>query len=213
MRYYAKGILLTIEFFVVLVVVINLIVWSTTRSAIFEDPTDAPVAEAALVPGAALNARRMPAPIFMDRIRTAVTLYREGKVEKVLISGDNSSVAHNEVDNVRLYLVDQGIPEEDIFLDHAGFDTYSSMYRARTVFGASRILIVSQSFHLPRAVFIARSLGLEAYGVSADEGHILFNNYVREVFANVKAILDLSIHRSPKFLGEPIPIQGDGSGT
>jgi SanA protein len=213
MRYYANGILLTVEFFTVFIAATNLIVWGTTRTAIFQSPIDAPTVQAALVPGAALNARRMPAPIFMDRIHTAVELYQEGKIEKLLISGDNSSVAHNEVDNVRLYLVEVGIPEKDIFLDHAGFDTYSSMYRARTVFGASRILVVSQSFHLPRAVFIARSLGLEAYGVSADEGHILFNNYVREVFANVKALIDLSIHRQPKFLGEPIPIQGDGSGT
>lgn len=131
-------------------------------------------------------------------------------MSKILVSGDNSSVTDNEVNPVRLYLLSHGVPDKDIFLDHAGFDTYSSMYRARDIFGVTSILITSQSFHLPRAVFIARELGIQAYGVNADVGHTFFNNYVREVFADEKAVFDLVFHTKPKYLGDPIPITGDG---
>ncbi|MCR4306378.1 MAG: YdcF family protein, partial [Candidatus Yonathbacteria bacterium] len=99
---------------------------------------------------------------------------------------------------------------QDIFLDHAGFDTYSTMYRARDIFGVTSVLIATQSFHLPRAVFIARRLGIVAYGVNADVGHMLFRNYVREALANEKAVLNLIFHRKPKYLGDTIPIMGDG---
>src|SRR6185295_18531017 len=97
-----------------------------------------------------------------------IELYKAGTVSKILVSGDNSTVSHNEVNPVRDYLLASGIPDRDIFLDHAGFDTYSTMYRARDIFGVASILIATQSFHLPRAVFIARALGVDAYGVDAD---------------------------------------------
>ena len=129
---------------------------------------------------------------------------------KILVSGDNSTVSHNEVNPVRLYLLSKGIPDEDIFLDHAGFDTYSSMYRARAIFGISSMLIATQSFHLPRAIFIARELGIDAYGVNADSGHILLRNYVRETFSDEKALFDIVFHTRPKYLGNTIPIMGDG---
>ena len=140
----------------------------------------------------------------------AIKLYEAKKVSKILVSGDNSTDSHNEVNPVRLYLISKGIPDEDIFLDHAGFDTYSTMYRARDIFGVSSTLVTTQSFHLPRAIFIARQLGIEAYGVNADVGHMLFRNYVRETLANEKAFLNLILHRKPKYLGEKIPITGDG---
>ena len=141
---------------------------------------------------------------------TAIALYRAGKVSKILVSGDNSTVSYNEVNPVRTYLILKGIPDEDIFLDHAGFDTYSSMYRARDIFGVTSILVTTQSFHLPRALFIAHRLGIKAYGVNADAGRILFRNYVREALADEKAVLDLMLFRKPKYLGEKIPITGDG---
>jgi vancomycin permeability regulator SanA len=119
-------------------------------------------------------------------------------------------LSHNEVNPARVYLISKGILDQDIFLDHAGFDTYSSMYRARDIFGVSSIIISTQSFHLPRAVFIARQLGIEAYGVRADIPNLRPHNYIREIFANEKAILDLVFHRVPKFLGDEVPITGDG---
>jgi vancomycin permeability regulator SanA len=169
-----------------------------------------PDAEVALIPGAAIFPDGTLSPIFQDRADMAIRLYKAKKVLKILVSGDNSTLSHNEVNPVRNYLLLKGIPDQDIFLDHAGFDTYSTMYRARDIFGVTSLLIATQSFHLPRAVFIARELGMDAYGVDADNGPSLFSNYVREVFADEKAVFDLVFHIQPKYLGDRIPIMGDG---
>lgn len=177
----------------------------------FSDIDDMPKTEVALVLGASVL-RGKPSPILEERAHAAVQLYREGKVAKILVTGDNSSLTHDEVTPVRKYLIDAGIPAGDVFLDHAGFDTYSSMYRARDVFGASSVTIVTQDFHLPRAVFLARMLGLTAYGLHAKGGGS-GNDYLREVPASLKALLDLAAHRQPKYLGEAIPLSGDGSTT
>lgn len=193
-----------------LVVVTNTYVRLSTKSYIYDNSSDAPEASVAMIPGAAILADGTPTPIFIDRADTAIDLYKMGKVSKVLVSGDNSTVSHNEVNPVRLYLLTRGIPDEDIFLDHAGFDTYSSMYRARAIFGVSSLLVATQSFHLSRAIYIARALGIDAYGVNADVGHMLPRNYVREMFANEKALFDLIFHTRPKYLGDTIPIMGDG---
>ncbi len=193
----------------VAVVGINLVIYLQTHTYRYADIAEVPSAQVALIPGAPLLATGVLSSIFIDRIEKAVALYQAGKVQKILVSGDNSTVSHNEVNPARTYLIKRGIPAEDIFLDHAGFDTYSSMYRARHIFGVSSLVVSTQSFHLPRAVFIARNLGIEAYGVSADEGRILFRNYAREILANEKAVLELLFRVQPKFLGEPIPITGD----
>jgi SanA protein len=192
------------------ILVINIGIYAVTKAYIYNDATKAPHAEVALIPGAAILQGGILSPIFMDRANSAITLYEAKKVLKILVSGDNSTVSHNEVNPVRLYLLSKGVPDQDIFLDHAGFDTYSTMYRARAIFGVSSVLIESQSFHLPRAVFIARRLGLQAYGVNADVGTMLFHNYLREVFADEKAVFDLLFHIKPKYLGDTIPIMGDG---
>src|SRR3989344_1120148 len=195
---------------IIFVVATNAIIYTETKAYIYNDVGDALNAEVALIPGAAVFSNGSLTPIFMNQVDVAIKLYESKKVSKILVSGDNSTLSHNEVNPVRKYLLARGIPDEDIFLDHAGFDTYSTMYRARDIFGVSSILIATQSFHLPRAVFIARRLGMEAYGVNADAGHILFRNYIREALANEKAALNLFFNRKPKFLGEEIPITGDG---
>jgi SanA protein len=187
-----------------------LVFYVTTKNYIYDTANEAPSAEVALIPGAAILSNGAPSSIFIDRVDVAIDLYKAGKVLKILVSGDNSTVSHNEVNPVRLYLLGKGIPDQDIFLDHAGFDTYSSLYRARDIFGVTSILITTQSFHLPRAVFTARRLGIQAYGVRTDVGYILFRNYVREVFADEKAVFDLVFHTKPKYLGDTIPITGDG---
>jgi SanA protein len=189
----------------------NVIFYLGTRLYVYDDPLKAPVAQVALIPGAALLKDGSLSSVFKDRVNAAITLYEAKKVSKILVSGDNSTVSHNEVNPVRVYLLSKNIPDQDIFLDHAGFDTYSTMYRAAHVFGVTSVLIASQSFHLPRAVFIARDLGMQAYGVNADVGHILFENYVREVFADEKAVIDLMFDRKPQYLGDVIPITGDGT--
>ncbi|MCR4306647.1 MAG: YdcF family protein [Candidatus Yonathbacteria bacterium] len=195
---------------IVVIFVINIVIYLGTKPYIYDDATEASNVEVALIPGAAIFQDGALSSIFIDRADMAIRVYQEGKVSKILVSGDNSTVSHNEVNPVRLYLISKGIPDQDIFLDHAGFDTYSTMYRARDIFGVTSVLIATQSFHLPRAVFIARRLGIVAYGVNADVGHMLFRNYVREALANEKAVLNLIFHRKPKYLGDTIPIMGDG---
>ncbi len=192
------------------VFVINVVIYFTSRPHIYAGIDEAPTAQTVLVPGASVSPEGLLSPIFIDRLEMAIALYEAGKVTRVLVSGDNSTDIQNEVSPARLYLMERGVPDEAIFLDHAGFDTYSSMYRARDIFGVTSILISTQSFHLPWAVFVARRLGLEAGGVNADEGRMLFRNYVREVFANEKAVLNLIFYREPKYLGLPIPIEDDG---
>lgn len=192
------------------IILTNLLVDVGTRRYIYTTVADAPIAQVVLIPGAPLTASGELTPVFVDRVNTAIALYESKKVRKILVSGDNGTVDHNEVNAVLVYLLGKGVPGEDIFLDHAGFDTYSSMYRAKYIFGVSSLIVASQTFHLPRAVFIGRELDLVTYGVSADEGSVLMRNYVREVFANEKAVFDLVVHTQPKYLGETIPITGDG---
>ena len=192
------------------VLIINAIVGIAAKPHIYANVESAPTAQTAIILGAAILPSGALSQIFLDRADTAIALYKVGKVSKILVSGDNSTVTHNEVSPVRLYLIEQGIPGEDIHLDHAGFDTYSSMYRARDIFGVRSLLISTQSFHLPRAVFIARSLGIESYGVRADVVKPHFRNYLREILANEKAVINLILHTKPKFLGDPIPIESDG---
>jgi SanA protein len=165
--------------------------------------------DAAIVLGAGLITSEKLSPIFKDRVDTAITLYKEGKVRKILVTGDDGTEEHNEVTPAGEYLLTQGIPSNDIFLDHAGFDTYSSMYRAREVFLIRSGTITTQSFHLPRAVFIARMLGIDAYGVPADQHAYSYKNNIREILADVKAVLDIITRRIPKYLGKEIPITGD----
>src|SRR3989344_2846407 len=182
------------------------------RPFTYTSVADIPPSQVALVLGASV-VRGAPSPVLKARADGAVTLYKSDKVEKILVTGDNSALSYDEVTPVRKYLLDAGVASGDIFLDHAGFDTYSSMYRAREVFLARSLTIVTQDFHLPRALWIARHLGLDAYGVVAEGGEHSPYDYVREIPASIKAFLDVFIDRQPKYLGPTIPLSGDGEET
>lgn len=160
----------------------------------------------AIVLGASILPNGDLSLVLKDRVDTAIQLYTEEKVTNILVTGDDGTLTHNEVRPVRKYLLANGIPDKAIFLDHAGFDTYSSMYRARDIFKVGSVVIVTQSFHLSRALFIARKLGVNAYGVSADRHQYMLKNNVREVFADVKAVFDILAHRKPKYLGDTVPV-------
>ncbi len=192
---------------IILILLLFLVVRKETARYIFNDVGSVPDAKTVLILGARVSPDGVLSAVLKHRVDTALLLYREGKVRNILMTGDNSRLVYDEVKPVREYLLSEGVSDEDIFLDHAGFDTYSSMYRARDIFLVDSMLIVSQSFHLPRAVFIARNLGIEAYGVEADKGEYYLRNYIREPFSNVKAVLNLLFNRQPKFLGEEIPIE------
>ena len=156
-----------------------------------------------------------PSHMLEDRLKRSVALYQLGAAPKLLMSGDHGRVSYDEVDAMKRYAVDAGIASEDVFMDHAGFSTYETIYRAKAIFGAKKIVIVSQQYHLYRALYAARALGLDAYGVAAD-----YRTYsgqtardVREVLARGKDFVMCIFKPEPTYLGETIPVSGNGELT
>lgn len=175
-----------------------------------------PRAQVALVLGARVLADGRLSAMLADRVRTAADLYHAGRVSKVLVSGDHGRDDYDEVGAMRRELLALDVPAADVFCDHAGFDTWSSMVRARKVFGVSSAIVVTQRFHLPRAVYLADRAGLDATGYAADRRTYGKRGDVataRELFARVKAVSEAAVNRRPRFLGPPIPIDGDGRAT
>ena len=147
---------------------------------------------------------------YKHRIDAAVKLYQNGKIDRILISGDNSSKTYSEPDAMKADLMAAGIPDSAIYLDFAGFSTYDSMVRAKKVFGLSEFMVVSQDFHNKRAVYIARQNGIDAIGFNVQ--NILFRKWrikmeLREILARVKAVGEVVMNKKPHFLGEPIEIK------
>ena len=170
----------------------------------------APTERVAIVFGAGLTRDGYPTAILRDRVDTAAQLYFAGKVQKLLMSGDNSYVNYNEPGAMRDYAISLGVPENAIVLDYAGRRTYDSCYRAKAIFGVDSALLVTQGFHLPRALFLCNALGLQATGVEAN--NIAYRKWslavwnIREQFATVGALWDVYIERPLPVLGNPEPI-------
>ena len=168
-----------------------------------------------LVLGCYVHENGNPSDMLHDRLQMGVELYDLGAAPKLLMTGDHGREGYDEVDAMKRFAVETGIPSENVFMDHAGFSTYESMCRAKEIFQAEKILIVTQEYHLYRAIYIAESLGLEAYGVSADyrsySGQL--SRDVREILARVKDFGTSLFQPKPTFLGEAIPIWGDGNVT
>ncbi len=168
-----------------------------------------------LVLGCAVWEDNQPSPMLRDRLDTAVELYKKGAAPKLLLSGDNSVKDYSEPDCMLAYALAKGIPEKDIFLDFAGFSTYDSIYRAKSVFCADRLIVVTQKYHMFRALKICRALGLTAKGLSSDQRKYAgrYNREVREVLARDKDLIKIIFKPEPKFLGDEIPVGGDGTVT
>ena len=179
------------------------------------DATDAPVAQAIIVLGASVLPSGKPSDVLADRLLTAVELYNAEIAPKILVSGDHGTVEYDEVNTMRVFLLDAGVRPEDIFLDHAGFDTYDTMYRAYNVFGIRHAVVATQTFHLPRALYIGTALGMEVYGVAAERQQYLNDDLfaMRERFANVKAYVDIFRNAAPTYTGDVVDIFGDGRVT
>lgn len=150
-----------------------------------------------------------PNQYFVKRIEAAAELFHKGKIEYVIVSGDNSKQEYNEPEDMRDALIEKGVPESKIFLDYAGFRTFDSVIRAKEIFGQTTFIIISQKFHNQRAVYIARKNGIEAYGFNAgDVGKYGgFKTKVREYMARTNVFIDQLIGKQPKFLGEKITIE------
>jgi SanA protein len=165
-------------------------------------------AEVAIVPGAAVKPDGEMSTMLADRVRAAYRLWRAGKVEKILVSGDHHSWAYDEPDTMRKALVAEGVPAEDVFEDHAGFNTWATMERARSIFGVQDAVVVTQGFHMPRALFLADEAGIAATGLVSDLHPYGFQgekSEVREVLSRVKAIADVTLD-APAMAGPKIPI-------
>ena len=168
-----------------------------------------------LVLGCGVREDGTPSLMLRDRLETGVALYEAGAAPKLLMSGDHGRKDYDEVNLMKDYAMEKGIPSEDIFMDHAGFSTYDSMVRARDIFCAKTVVIVSQEYHLYRALYLAEKLGLEAYGVPALDVNYRGQAYreFREMLARSKDFCTAVIQPQPKFLGEKIPISGNGDLT
>lgn len=172
-------------------------------------------ADAIVVLGASVYADGTPSGILQDRLDDGIALYFAGAAPKIIMSGDNSTVAYNEVKAMKDYAVAQGVPSEDVFCDHAGFSTYESMYRAKHVFGAERIVVATQTYHLYRALYAASGLGLEAVGVPSDYreyAHQLQYD-VREIPARTKDFFKTLLRVPSTFVGDPISLDQSGDVT
>lgn len=167
-------------------------------------------ARVAIVFGAGLRRDGQASPVLYDRVATAAELYRRGKVRKLLLSGDNRFDNYNEPEAMRQVALDLGVPAADLVLDYAGQRTYDTCYRARHIFGVSEAVLVTQAFHLPRALFLCDGLGLRVHGVAADQRTYLKRSlmlwHLREIFATAAAWWDLQVARPIPILGEPLPI-------
>jgi len=172
-------------------------------------------ADCILVLGCYVHDSGRPSDMLADRLRRGIELYRSGAAPKLLMSGDHGRKDYNEVRAMKLEAMEEGIPSEDIFMDHAGFSTYESIFRARDVFAADKIILVPQKYHLYRALYVANALGLEAYGVAADYHTYVGQAYreLREILARNKDFATSILKPAPTYLGEVIPVSGDGNLT
>ncbi len=202
---------------VLTVAVCNIIVIASASKYIVDFDTAAELGniDCIIVLGAGVKEDGTLSNILHERVECGMNLYFSGASERLLLSGDHSRENYNEVGAMKEYMVSRGIDKNVVFTDHAGFDTYDTAYRAKEIFKAERVLIVTQDFHISRAVFIARSVGLDAYGVECDTGRLGNNIFddLREVAARTKYVLDAIFKPKPKYLGEAIPIWGEASLT
>lgn len=170
----------------------------------------APARRVAIVFGAEVRRDGTPSTILRDRVETAVDLYRSGKVEKLLMSGDNRFVDYNEPESMRQYALTLGMPDSDIVLDYAGRRTYDTCYRAKEIFGVDSAVLVTQGFHLPRALFLCNAFGIDAVGVEAENYYYLKRSRLiwntRELLATVQSVLDVYLLKPLPVLGDPEPI-------
>ncbi len=194
----------------------NFIVIKKTESNIvtLEEAAELSDVDCAVILGAGVREGK-PTPMLRDRLLVGIDLYKSGAVKKLIMSGDHGSTDYDEVNIMKSFAVENGVPDEDIFMDHAGFSTYETIYRAREIFEADNIIIVSQKYHLYRALYIAEKLGIKSVGVSAD-----LDTYrgqtkrdLREILARDKDFFKCIFKPKPTYLGDKIPVSGDGNLT
>ena len=216
MRKMIKYIIMLILIFVVSVLAINFFVKIVTKNRILkkEEYSKLENIDCIIVLGAGIWGDK-PSPMLEDRLKEAISLYNQNVSSKIIMSGDHGKEDYDEVNIMKEYAIEQGVASEDIFMDHAGFSTYESMYRAKEVFEANKIVIVTQKYHLYRALYIAKQLGIEAYGVNSNPRKYVGATYreAREIIARNKDFIKCIFKPEPTYLGETIPVSGNGDIT
>lgn len=180
-----------------------------------DEATELEGVDCILVLGCLVKNNGEPSDMLADRIRRGVELYKNGAAPKIIMSGDHGRMSYDEVNTMKQSAIDDGVKSSDVFMDHAGFSTYESIYRAKEIFGVKKMIIVTQDYHLYRALYIAESLGIEAYGVNADYREYWGQSKrdMREVLARCKDFATVIFKPTPTYLGDMIPISGDGDLT
>lgn len=199
-----------------LLLFLNFYIKSSVKSSIISLAEAASVkADCILVLGAGIRPGGIPSDMLQDRLDISLKLFKSGASNRLLMSGDHGREDYDEVNTMKSYALKNGVSSDCVFMDHAGFSTYESIYRAKEIFCANKILIVTQVYHLYRALYIANSLGLEAYGVASDQRIYIGQTYrtIREVLARAKDFAMCIIKPEPTYLGEIIPVSGNGNIT
>jgi len=209
-----KLLLYAIILSVIIVLGINLLVKHQTDPSIYFNAQNIPKTRVAIIFGAGINNNK-PGKYLKDRLDAGIKLYNNQKIDKILLSGDNGTDAHDELTVMKIYCYEHGVDTSKIYLDYAGFDSYSTLYRSKFIFKIDTAILVSQKYHLNRCVNIGNKLGIKSYGFAADQGTYQGFKYAsfREYLAIVKSAIDLIIDRKPRFLGEPVDINGPSNYT
>ena len=199
-----------------IILTINLYVKETTKKQIINnsDYTKLENIDCIIVLGAGIWGDT-PSPMLEDMLLEGINLYNNNVSNKIIMSGDHGREEYDEVNIMKNYAIEKGVPSENIFMDHAGFSTYESIYRAKEIFKAKKVVIVTQKYHLYRALYIANQLGLEAYGVGSDPRKYVGATYreLREILARDKDFIKCIFKPEPTYLGETIPVSSNGNAT
>ena len=201
---------------ILFILTINLYVKKSTRKQILTTKTISQLEDidCIIILGAGIwNGR--PSHMLEDRLLTGIELYKNGVAPKIIMSGDHGREDYDEVNVMKDFAIEKGVPSEDIFMDHAGFSSYESIYRAKEIFKAKKVVIITQEYHLYRSLYIANSLGVEAYGVGSDPRQYVGATYreLREILARNKDFVKCIFKPAPTYLGETIPVSGSGDVT
>lgn len=215
MKKILKYTLVIIMILIIIVLAINFYVKLSTKKQIIKiEEANIEDIDCILVLGAGVWGEN-PSPMLEDRLLRAIELYKNGVSSKIIMSGDHGREDYDEVNIMKNFAIEKGVPSEDVFMDHAGFSSYESVYRAKEIFDCEKIIIVTQKYHLYRALYIANQLGLEAYGVCSDQRQYVGAIYreLREILARNKDFIKCIFKPEPTFLGDTIPVSGNGDIT
>lgn len=216
MKKIIKYVVIVLIIMILIVLAINFYVKLSTKKQIIEnnDYSNLEDIDCIIILGAGIWGDK-PSPMLEDRLLEGISLYKNNVSTKIIMSGDHGREEYDEVNIMKSFAIEKGVPSENIFMDHAGFSSYESIYRAKEIFGANKIVIVTQKYHLYRALYIANQLGIEAYGVGADPRQYVGATYreLREILARNKDFVKCIFKPEPTYLGDTIPVSGNGDIT